>query len=248
MKISIITACRNSADTIEDTIRSVASQDYQNIEYIIIDGASTDETVTKIKYFGDKISLLISEVDHGLYDALNKGIERASGEIIGILNSDDFYSNNQVISKIANKFTTDSCDALYSDLDYVERKNTSLITRKWIAGKYKEGLFDKGWMPPHPGFFVKKKIYDRFGKFNTSFKYSADYEIMLRLIHKHKISLSYLPETTVKMRMGGYGNKSMFVKLLANLEDRKAWKINSLKPSMLTLWRKPFSKLMQFVR
>jgi glycosyltransferase involved in cell wall biosynthesis len=248
MKVSIITVCFNSQDTISDAIKSVLDQDYKNIEYIIIDGKSSDNTLSEIKKFPDKISRIVSEKDKGMYFALNKGIELSTGDIIGILHSDDFFENNHVISEVVRLFQDKDCEAIYGDIQYVSKSNPGKITRSWISGKYKHGLFLKGWMPPHPAFFVKKNIYEKFGLFNTSLKFAADYELMLRFIHKHKIKLSYLPKILVKMRVGGKSNKSIINRIKANIEDRKAWKLNGLRPGLFTLINKPFSKIFQFLR
>jgi len=248
MKISIITACYNSESTIEDTIKSVISQDYNDIEYIIIDGGSKDKTLEIIKRYQDKITTIVSEKDHGIYDALNKGISLASGDVIGLLHSDDFYPNNNIISNVVNTFIDKGVDSIYGDLQYVDRINENKVIRYWKSGQYKDGLFLKGWMPPHPTFFVRKEIYQKYGAFNLSLKSAADYELMLRLLHKFKISTAYIPEVLVKMRVGGKSNVSLKNRIKANFEDRKAWEINGLKPGTFTLLFKPLSKLIQYFR
>lgn len=247
MKISIITITYNSAQTVEETIQSVVSQDFPDIEYIIVDGLSTDGTLSIVNRYTRYIHKVISEKDKGLYDALNKGINAASGEVIGMLHSDDLYANNQVISKIAQQFAADpAVEGVYADLVFVDRNETDKVLRTWKAGEFEPDAFKKGWMPPHPTFFVKKSVYERFGGFNLDLKLSADYELMLRFIHKHGIKISYLPETIVKMRMGGISNTSIFVKLKANIEDKLAWRMNNLKPGWFTTFRKPLKKLMQY--
>lgn len=248
MKVSIITIAYNSAETIEDTIRSVASQKYSDIEYIVVDGKSTDNTLSIIDKHKTSISKLISEKDNGIYDAMNKGVRLASGDIVGILNSDDFYADEHVIADVVKTFETEKCDGLYADLVYVDRENISMITRTWNSGKYYDGLFLNGWMPPHPTFFVRKEVYEKFGGYNTDLRSAADYEIMLRFIHKFKIRLSYLPRVITKMRSGGQSNVSIKNRIRANMEDRLAWKINGLKPGLLTLTRKPLSKVFQFLK
>lgn len=248
MKVSIITIAYNSAETIEDTIKSVVSQDYPNIEYIIIDGNSKDETLKIVNRYRDNIEIVVSEPDKGIYDAMNKGVENASGDLIGILNSDDFYSNNSVISNIVTKISKENKDSIYADLVYVNRENTDEITRKWNSGEYSEGMFLKGWMPPHPTFFLKKECYDQFGSYSLKLKSAADYELMLRMLHKHKISTCYLPETITKMRVGGESNVSIKNRIRANREDAEAWRMNDLKPGTFTRFRKPLSKIKQFLR
>jgi glycosyltransferase len=246
LKISIITVTYNSAATLEQTIQSVTGQTYPHIEYIIVDGKSTDDTLKIVEKYKDRISKIISEKDAGLYDALNKGIDMATGDVIGILHSDDFYVNKEVIKKYAVVFSETHCDAVYSDLYYVDKNNTDKIIRKWKSGTYSKNAFINGWMPPHPTFFVKKEAYQRFGKFNLDFKSAADYELMLRFILKNQIQIAYLPEYTVKMRIGGKSNVSVQNRVNANLEDRKAWQVNGLKPRFYTLYLKPLRKIVQF--
>lgn len=246
MKFSIITITYNSAATLEDTIRSVIGQSHPDIEYIVVDGGSTDGTLEIISRYRDKIQQFVSEKDNGLYDALNKGIRMATGDVVGMLHSDDFYLDNKVIADYAEIFAKQDPDAVYSDLYYVDKDDTNKIIRKWKSGAYSSGSFVNGWMPPHPTFFVKKEIYQRYGSFDPEFRTSADYELMLRLIHRHQIRLAYLSRYTVKMRMGGKSNKSVQNRITANLEDRKAWEVNGLKPRFYTLYLKPLRKLTQF--
>jgi glycosyltransferase involved in cell wall biosynthesis len=217
-----------------------------DLDYIIVDGKSTDGTKQIIEKYRLGISKFVSEPDAGLYDALNKGIDMASGDIVGILHSDDFYINDQVLSKVAEIFKKTGADAVYSDLYYVDRMDTNKIIRKWKSGDHSSSSFKNGWMPPHPTFFVKRSLYEKFGKFNTQFKTAADYELMLRFIEKHKAKIAYLPEYTVKMRLGGASNISFKNRFLANMEDRKAWEVNGLKPRFYTLYIKPLRKIVQF--
>lgn len=247
MKFSVITVCYNSASTIEASLLSVLEQTHHDIEYIVVDGGSTDGTLDILNKYADKISRLISEADHGIYDALNKGLKMANGEVIGILHADDIYSDNSVIEKYNQVFSAGKCDAVYADLQYVDRTNIDKVVRTWKSGPYKHGMFLNGWMPPHPTFFVKRSCYERFGHFNTSLKTAADYELMLRMMHLHKISVNYLEAITVKMRVGGVSNLSLKNRIKANLEDRKAWKINGLHPYFYTLLLKPLRKLTQFL-
>lgn len=248
MKISIITVTYNSSQTLEETILSVINQTYKNIEFIIVDGKSTDSTLQIIDKYKSHVSKFVSEKDNGIYDALNKGISLASGEVVGILHSDDFYTDNTVIENVANTFIKTNCEGLYADLYYVDKSNTNKIIRKWNSGTYKENSFLFGWMPPHPTFFVKKEIYNKFGSFNLDFKTSADYELMLRFIFKNKIKLTYLPQYIVKMRMGGQSNVTTKNRITANLEDRKAWEVNHIKPYFFTLFLKPLRKITQFLK
>ena len=248
MKISIITVVYNNKETIKDAIESVLSQTYKNIEYIIIDGGSNDGTIDIIRSYGNKIDVFISEPDNGLYDAMNKGIKLSTGDVIGILNSDDFYVNKFVIEKAANKFKETNCDSLYGDLVYVDYNNTNKVIRYWKSRPFENNLFQKGWHPPHPTFFVKKEIYDKYGLFDLNFKIAADYEIMLRFLEKYKISSIYIPEVLVKMRIGGKSNKSLKNILLANIESYNAWKKNNLSISPFNIMLKPISKITQYFK
>ena len=251
MKVSIITVCYNSGKTIEDTIRSVAQQTYSDIEYIVVDGMSSDATVEIVKRFQDAsrgvVTKFLCEIDKGIYDAMNKGLALATGDIIGVLNSDDFYCSNTVIEQVVEAFQKKGTDCLYGDLNYVDPENTSKIVRKWRSGDFNKENFLKGWMPPHPTFFVSKSCYEKFGTFNTIFKSAADYELMLRFLFKESCSAIHLPIVMIHMRAGGVSNVSLKNRLRANREDRLAWKINGLKPKWFTLLRKPLSKLIQYL-
>lgn len=247
MKCSIITVSYNAVNTIEDTINSVISQSYQDIEYIIIDGNSADGTIDIIKKYEHKISKWISEKDNGIYDAMNKGIQFASGDIIGILNADDIYADNTIVEKIIKEFYNSNADALYGDLKYVLQTDLNKTIRYWKSGSYKEGKFLMGWMPPHPTFFVKKEIYNRLGTYRLDMPTAADYELMLRFIHVNKIKLTYLPEIITIMREGGMSNKSLINRWMANRDDKRAWFVNDVKPAYYTLILKPLSKLLQFI-
>lgn len=248
MKISIITIAYNSEETIEDTILSVLAQSHKDIEYIVVDGASKDGTMDIVNKHQAGIARIISEPDKGIYDAMNKGVLAATGDVIGILNSDDFYADNDVIKDVNTAFDKSDIEGLYADLVYVDRNNPTRVVRNWKSGDYRPGLFLKGWMPPHPTFFVKKGCYDQLGIYNTTLKSAADYELMLRFIHKGKIKLGYLPRIITKMRLGGQSNVSLKNRIRANQEDRKAWEMNGLKPGPFTLIRKPLGKIKQYLR
>jgi glycosyltransferase len=248
MKVSIITAVFNSKPHIETCMRSVLSQTYRNIEYIIIDGGSTDGTIEIIKKYGNKVTKWISEPDNGIYDAMNKGIRKASGDVIGILNADDIYANDKVIEKVADMFIQNEVDSCYGDLLYVDKNNTDKIIRYWKSQPYRDVLFKRGWMPPHPTFFVKKEVYEKYGYFNADFKIASDYELMLRFLEKHKISTFYIPEVLIKMRLGGMSNRSLKNLFIKSSEDYRAWKVNDLKGGFYTILLKNISKIPQFFK
>ncbi|MDB5191410.1 MAG: glycosyltransferase [Segetibacter sp.] len=246
MRVSIITVCYNSEATIGRTMRSIQQQSYGNIEHIIVDGSSTDKTLSIIKELQHN-GPLKSEPDKGIYDAMNKGIAMATGDIIGILNSDDYYSDNNVIERIVNTFSASNCNAVYGDLLYVNSKNESEVLRKWVAGGYDARLFYRGWMPPHPTFFVKREMYEKLGCFNLKLKSSSDYELMLRFLFLHDIKAKYIPQVLVHMQDGGQSNKSLKNRFAAHKEDYMAWTANGLKPKWYTLILKPTRKIHQFV-
>lgn len=246
MKVSIITTVRNGADTLPACINSVLTQTYPDLEYIVVDGASTDATLDVVRSFGSKIAKVISEPDRGAYDGMNKGIAAATGDVIGILNADDLYAHPNVIVRVVETLRATGADAAYGDLKYVDRQDMDRVVRYWRAGAYLPGRFLWGWMPPHPTFFVRRTIYHRFGTFNLNLGTAADYELMLRFIHKHGIHLCYVPEVLVWMRRGGMSNASPLNWFRGHLNDRKAWRINELKPRFYTLLLKPARKVVQW--
>ncbi len=267
MKVSIITAVYNGVKTIEACIKSVLNQTYQNIEYIVVDGGSIDGTFETIKkhtsnpplplfrkggmggFSGNRrITKWISESDNGIYDALNRGIKMATGDIIGFLHADDVYANNKVIEKVADVFMKYNVDSCYGDLQYVDKNNTNRVIRYWKSSEYKHGKFKYGWMPPHPTFFVKKEVYEKYGYFNTDFKIASDYELMLRFLQKYKISTYYIPEVLIKMRLGGASNRSLKNLITKTTEDCRAWKVNNLSRSLYTIPLKNLSKIPQFFK
>ena len=245
-KISIITVCYNSEDTIRFTIESIISQNYENIEYLIIDGGSNDKTLEIINEYKDSVTFFNSEIDKGIYDAMNKGIKAANGDIIGILNSDDFYSNKSILSTVANSFSDNDIDALYGDLVYVDPVKINKILRYWKSGNYSNLKIRNGWMLPHPTFFVKKCIYIKYGLYNTSLSQASDYAMILNLIYKNKINVEYIPEILVYMRNGGKSNRSILNRLKGNKEDSIAWEINKLEQPRFIRFKKPLHKIKQF--
>jgi glycosyltransferase involved in cell wall biosynthesis len=245
IKISVITVCFNAAETIADTIESIRSQSHPAIEYIVVDGGSTDETLAIIAQNRDVVSVLITGPDNGIYDAANKGINSASGEIVGMLNADDFYADKDVLKDVAISLAEKS-DAVYGDLDYVDREHPQRIKRKWISGLYDRKNFLMGWMPPHPTFFIRKSAYDTYGVFRLDLGSAADYELMLRMLYKHSLEPVYIDRVLVKMRVGGKSNVSIANRIRANRADRRAWTMNGLKAAWYTLYLKPLSKISQY--
>lgn len=245
MKVSIITAVLNNRKFIESCINSVQSQTYPNIEHIIIDGGSTDGTLDIIQKYNNKIAKYITEKDNGIYDAMNKGIKTATGDIIGILNSDDMYYNRKVLETVIRTFAEENASSCYGDLVYVEKGNPEKVARYWKSGEFYKERFKKGWMPPHPTFFVRKVIYEKYGLLNLDFPLAADYEIMLRFLYRHEISTSYIPQVLVRMRVGGTSRPGVYT-MKSVFENYRAWKVNGLSYP-LTMLLKPFSKLFQYV-
>lgn len=248
MKVSIITISYNAAETLEETLLSVVNQTYTNLEYIVVDGASSDGSMKIIDKYRDKIDRVICEPDEGMYFAMNKGIRVATGDVIAILNADDTYASSDIIEKVVAKLEKSNADSLYGDLHYVDRNRAENVVRRWKAGAFVRSFFLKGWMVPHPTFFVKKEVYDKYGLFNTDLTTSADYEFMVRVLYKGNISATYLNEVMVNMKRGGQSNLSLQNRLKANKEDRLAWVLNGVKPETFTFIKKPFRKISQFVQ
>ncbi len=246
MTISIITATYNSAATVRDTLASIAAQDYPHIEHLIVDGVSKDNTLDIVKEF-PHVAKVESSKDKGIYDAMNKGVRLVTGEVVGILNSDDLYQHNSVLSKVMKAFEDPEVDLVYGDLQYVQQHDISKVVRSWKAGTYTPNSFYWGWMPPHPSFFVRKRVYDQLGLFSLDLRTAADYEIILRFMLKAGLKAAYVPEYLVRMRMGGASNATLKHRINANKEDRKAWDMNGLKPYFFTLWCKPLRKINQFL-
>ena len=247
VKVSIITVVYNNKDTIKDAIESVLSQTYTNMEYIIVDGASTDGTVEIVKSYGDKISKFVSEKDKGIYDGLNKGVGLATGDIVCFLHSDDLYNNKDTIEKIMKLFDADnSLDGIYGDLVYTPKEDTSKVFRYWKSKDFDISLLKKGWMPAHPTLFLKREVYEKYGKFDLSFKIAADYDFMLRVLSSGT-KVKYLPEVLYKMRVGGESNKSIKNIMLKSKEDLKALKKNNIG-GVYALIVKNLSKIIQFIK
>ncbi len=248
MKISIITATYNSSKTLRDTIESVLNQTHNDIEYIIVDGLSKDNTIDIVKEYEPKFNgrmRWISEKDKGLYDAMNKGIKMASGDVIGILNSDDLLMDKFVIQDIANVFDRE-VDAIFSNLYFVKQDDISEVVRIWKGSPYKS--FTKGWHPAHPTFYVRKEVYEKYGIFDTTFDVSADFELMLRLIEKNKIRTKYLDRFTIRMRMGGESTGSITNIIKGNKNIYRAFEKNDIKVSPLYSFYRLTPKVIDLIK
>ena len=248
MKISIITVCYNAQEYIGSCIKSVIDQKYPDVEYIIIDGGSKDNTLNIIKEFSNDISVLVSEPDLGIYHALNRGIALATGDCIGIMHADDFFADDNVLLRVAEVFEDKDVDILYGNLDYVDREDTQKVVRKWRSEIYSNKLLLRGWMPAHPTFYAKRACYAALGNYNLRYKSASDYDLMLRFLYKTSFKKYFLNIVMVKMRVGGISNKNFRNRLSANREDYLALKINKIPFSYLVTLFKPIRKILQYFR
>lgn len=245
MKVSIITTTFNSASTVRDTIESVIAQNYPDIEHIIVDGASKDDTMKIVKSYGDKISHIISEPDRGIYDAMNKGIRAATGDIIGILNSDDFFTSTDVILTVIDTFTHNAIDALYGDVHFVHPDNLNKPVRYYSSKIFKPSLFRYGFMPAHPSFYMKKSCYDQYGLYALDYKIAADYDLLIRYLYKHKVKYQYVEKDFVTMRTGGVSTENMHSRILLNKEIIEACNRYGIKTNMFLLSLKYLYKIFE---
>nr|WP_319555546.1 glycosyltransferase family 2 protein [uncultured Vibrio sp.] len=247
MKVSIITATYNSSETIIDTLKSLEQQSYPNIEYIIVDGASKDNTLDVVRDNCSRVSKIISEPDKGIYDALNKGIQAATGDVIGFLHSDDLFAYPDAVADIVATLEKNQSQAAYADLAYVSKEDTDKMVRLWTSGGYQRHNMLNGWMPPHPTFYMKRELYLSLGLFDLGFKIAADYDSLLRYLWSNKVSMSYLPKVLIKMRVGGASNRSLSNIYKKTCEDIQALKNNNVFwPKAIFI--KNFSKIPQFFR
>ena len=247
LKVSIITVTYNSSATVADTLKSVASQDHEDIEHIIVDGASIDSTMDIVRGY-PHVGQVISEPDKGMYDALNKGIAKATGDIIGILNSDDAFHNEQVISKITEVFKTNDVDAIFGDIRFISPTNRSKTIRYYSSAQFHPGKFEWGYMPAHPSFYCKKSIYEKYGDFQINYQIAADYEWLTRVLYKYKVTYKYLPLLTVDMLPGGLSNGTLKSRWVLNKEIIRACAENGIKTNMWKLSIKYFSKVFEYLK
>lgn len=246
MKVTIITVTHNAVLHLQECINSVKNQSYSNIEHIVIDGESTDGTVAIIKLFDNHIAKWISEKDNGMYQAINKGMEMATGDVIGILNSDDTLASSTVIASIVKCFEENKVDSLYGDLVYVDKVNTKKIIRYWKGLSYDRIRFNYGWMPAHPTFYFRRPLFKELGGYESHYYTAADYEFMARYLYRYRISAIYLPLLIVKMRAGGQSNRNIFSRFRANRRDYLAMKINNIPFPHIASILKPLIKLRQY--
>lgn len=247
MKISLITVTYNADKFLRECIASVAAQKYVDLEYIVIDGVSSDNTISVINENISLISRFISEKDLGMYDALNKGIKLATGDIIGILNADDVLATATILADVTKLFSDNSIEVLYGDLWYVNQQQPEKVVRKWRSKNYRNGLFQWGWMPAHPTFYAKRELFEKLGYYRLDMGSAADYELMIRFLHKNKVKSQYMPKVMVKMRTGGLSNSSVANRMKANQADLEAMKINGIKYPRLAAFLKPLRKIPQFL-
>jgi len=248
MTISLITVSHNSAATIKDSIESVLTQDYKDVEYIVVDGNSTDGTVDIIRSFGTGVSKWISEPDAGIYDAMNKGVNMATGEVVGMINSDDFYYSSEIISKVAKAFEDDRVDAVFGDLVFVDPGNLKRVLRKYSSRGWHPGKFARGFMPAHPTFFVRRKFYEQYGLFKTDYEIAADYELLIRFLFVHKLRYLYLPLNMVTMRKGGVSSRNLKSNFILNREIIRGCRENGIYTNVWMVYSKYFVKWFELVR
>lgn len=244
MRISLVTVVYNASDTIARCIESVISQKYHNLEYIIIDGGSTDNTLQIIEQYKSSISIIVSEHDHGIYDAMNKGIRLATGQIVGTLNADDFFAADDVLLSVAKAFTNSHADAVYGDLDIIDQNGKGI--RKWRSKQCGSNSFNRGFMPPHPTFYCKTSLFEKLGFYSLEYGSAADYELMVRFMHLYQIKSFYLNKVMVKMVAGGVSNKNLKNRIKAWQNDLKAMRKNGVSFPVFTLLLKPLIKIVQF--
>jgi glycosyltransferase len=246
-RISVVTAVFNKHDTVGQALESALAQTWPDVESVIIDGASTDGTLDVLEKYRDRVGVFVSERDAGIYDALNKGIKKSSGDVVGFLHADDLFADDRVLEKVARQFEDPAVEAVYGDLLYVRHDDTRQIVRCWRAGNFDAAALRRGWMPPHPTFYARRSVYERLGGFDTRFRIAADYDCMLRFLARGGVRTAYIPEVLVHMRTGGMSNRSLRNILRKSCEDLDAARRNEVG-GIGTILAKNLSKVSQFWR
>lgn len=245
-RITVITVCYNSARTIEATLASIAAQTFKDIEHIVIDGGSTDQTLAVIEQWSAHEIRLVSEPDKGIYHAMNKGLALATGEVVGFLNADDLYADPSVLGQVAGVFNEENVDACFADLVYVDKQDIDAVVRYWKSSSFSKGAFSSGWCPAHPTFYARRSVFNRFGVFDESYKLAADAELLMRFLECGQISSFYVPRVWVKMRLGGKTNRNMLNIVKQNLEILRALEKHGLQSSVLSFaWKKVVARTIQ---
>jgi glycosyltransferase involved in cell wall biosynthesis len=245
MNISVVTAVYNRVDTLGDAIASIARQDHGKVEHVVIDGGSTDGTLAVIQRHRARIAKVVSEPDRGIYDALNKGLKHATGEVVGFLHADDLFAADDTLSRVAHAFEDPAVDVVYGDLVYVRKDDTDSVVRWWTAGAFDLARLARGWMPPHPTFYARRSVYERWGGFDTSLRIAADYDFMLRVLSSGRVCAAYIPEVMIRMRVGGASNRSLRNIVRKSREDARAMRTHGIAV-LPALAGKNFGKLGQF--
>ncbi len=247
IKISIITVVFNNGKTIEDTIRSIESQTYRDVEHIVIDGGSTDETLDVIRRHQDKIAKFISEPDRGIYDAMNKGLGLATGEVIGFLNADDVYADHGVLERVSAIMAKEGLDALFGDAEFVSSARPNHPLRRYRSDRFCPERIAWGWMPAHPALFLKRSVFERFGQFRTDYRIAGDFELVARIFHGGTLSYRHMPEVLVRMRTGGISTGGWRNTILLNREVLRACRENGIPTSLPKILSKYPAKLLEFL-
>lgn len=247
MKISIITVSYNSQATIANTLQSVASQTHPDIEHIVIDGASRDGTMSVVDRFRSGLAHVASEPDRGLYDAMNKGLSAATGEVVGFLNSDDFYRNERVLERVAQTFAAQGIEAVFGDAEFIDPDDNDKVVRRYSSRWFRPDRIRWGWMPAHPALFFRRAVYQRYGRFRTDFRIAGDFEFIARVFARNELEYRYIPEVLVTMRTGGISTSGLSGTILLNREVVRACRINGIRANYFTIGSKYALKLLEFI-
>jgi len=248
MKVSVITVAFNASHTIADTLDSVAAQLHPDIEHVVVDGASTDGTLEVIKRHGQRVSRLVSEPDSGIYDAMNKGLRLATGDIIGFLNADDVYVDPGVLARVAAAMEHDRLDVLFGDAEFVSPERPDKSLRRYRSDRFRPDRIAWGWMPAHPALFLRRQVYERFGLFRTDYRIAGDFELVARVFHGDTLKYRHVPEVMVRMRTGGISTGGWRNTLLLNREVLRACRENGIKTNLVKILSKYPAKLLEFFR